>query len=195
MPFLVNFVAFQLGWFACVLGGARGLPWVGVAMIAAVIAVHLWQSPRIAPELRLLAFAALVGTTWESLLAATGILVYPSGQVVSWLAPVWIVALWIGFATSFNVTMRWMRGRLPLAALVGGIFGPVSFAGGARLGAVEVPDPVLGYAALSMGWAVLLPTMVTAASRFDGWPPVEIVADSATVAADAAEGRDQEQQG
>jgi hypothetical protein len=29
MRLLVNFVAFQLGWFACVLGAAQGLPWLG----------------------------------------------------------------------------------------------------------------------------------------------------------------------
>ena len=32
MPMFANFLAFQIGWFACVLGGAHDLPWVGTAL-------------------------------------------------------------------------------------------------------------------------------------------------------------------
>jgi hypothetical protein len=41
---VVNLVAFQIAWFACVLGGAHGLPWLGVGVAALVVALHLWMS-------------------------------------------------------------------------------------------------------------------------------------------------------
>jgi len=40
-PMLINFVAFQVGWFACVLGGAHQFPWLGTLMVSIIIAVHL----------------------------------------------------------------------------------------------------------------------------------------------------------
>ncbi|MEE4301994.1 MAG: DUF2878 domain-containing protein [Pseudomonadales bacterium] len=171
MPVFVNFVAFQASWFACVLGGAAQLPWLGVIAVAATLLLHGWQSPEHRPELYLALCAGALGALWESGLVASGLLVYPSGQLFSALAPVWIVALWIGFATSFNVSMRWLKGRPALAAMLGAIFGPMSFWGGAKLGAVAFPDPVLALSVLSAGWGLLMPLMVVLADRFDGWHP------------------------
>jgi hypothetical protein len=51
---IVNFVGFQSGWFACVLGAAAGCPWLGLVVVAGVVALHLaLRRPR-GPELRLL---------------------------------------------------------------------------------------------------------------------------------------------
>ena len=36
MRIALAFVAFQAGWFACVLGAARGAGWVGLCVVAAV---------------------------------------------------------------------------------------------------------------------------------------------------------------
>lgn len=170
MPLVVvNFIAFQAGWFACVLGGARGEPWLGVWVVAAVAVLHAARSPVAAMELRLLAAVAALGAAWDSLLVGTGVLVYPSGQLASMLAPVWIVALWIAFATSLNVSLRWLKGRYLLAALLGALFAPLSFWGGARMGAVRFPDPVLALAVIGAGWALLMPLVVWLGERFDGW--------------------------
>lgn len=31
-----NFLAFQFGWFACVIGGANSVPWLGVAAVVSL---------------------------------------------------------------------------------------------------------------------------------------------------------------
>jgi len=41
---LINFVLFQLGWFACILGAAHGYVSLAVIFCLAVAAFHLWQS-------------------------------------------------------------------------------------------------------------------------------------------------------
>ena len=166
---VINFLAFQAGWFACVLGGASGWPWLGVGVVAMVISLHVFQSPEASRELRLVAAAAVIGTAWDSTLAATGVLIYPSGQLASMLAPVWIVALWMGFATSLNVSLRWLKGRQGLAMLVGAVAGPMSFWAGSRVGAVRFADPLLSLAILSLGWALLMPLLLRVADRCDGW--------------------------
>ncbi|HSG91079.1 MAG TPA: DUF2878 domain-containing protein [Pseudomonadales bacterium] len=170
MPLMAaNFVAFQTGWFACVLGGAWGHPWLGVAVVALIVALHVVLAPIAGAELKLLLAAALVGTLWDSLLVSSGLLVYPSGQLAALMAPVWIIALWIAFATSLNVTMRWLKGRHALAAVLGGVCGPLTFWGGARLGAVQFTDPLLALGALAVGWSLLMPLLVVLGERFDGW--------------------------
>ena len=54
MTMAINFVLFQLSWFACVLGGANALPWLGPLAVALFIAYHLTQAPRPTAALGLL---------------------------------------------------------------------------------------------------------------------------------------------
>ena len=41
MRVIVNFVGFQIGWFACVLGAANSRPWVGPLVVLFLFLVHL----------------------------------------------------------------------------------------------------------------------------------------------------------
>lgn len=173
MNLAVNFVAFQLGWFACVIGAAKGLPWVGVLVVLAVIALHLARVRRPVPELRLVGLAMALGLLVDSLLLATGWLSYPAGLWLpgpwgSYLAPYWIVAMWALFATTLNVSMGWLRGRPWLAVLMGAVGGPLSYLGGEELGAIELTEPVAAMAALAVAWAVAMPLLMKAAERLDG---------------------------
>lgn len=165
---VLNFVACQLAWSACVLGGANGRPLAGALVAAAVIGLHLALARRPAPEALLIVAASLIGVVWDSALIAIGLFTYPSGILVPGLAPYWMIALWAVFATSLNLSMGFLKGRLWLAALVGGIGGPVSYLAGGRLGGLEMSDPVLALGAQAIGWAVLLPVLTHLAARWDG---------------------------
>src|SRR5687767_1139880 len=57
---LFNFVAYQLAWFACVLGAAHDLAWAGALFAVAVAALHL-ALRRDPAELRLVVSAAAIG--------------------------------------------------------------------------------------------------------------------------------------
>ena len=173
MNLAVNFVAFQIGWFACVLGAANGLPWAGPLVVLAVIALHLSQVRRPLPELRLIGLAMALGLLVDSLLLATGWLSYPAGLWLSgpWqssLAPYWIVAMWALFATTLNVSMGWLRGRPLLAVLMGAVGGPLSYLAGEELGGIELTEPVAALSALAVAWAVAMPLLMKAAERLDG---------------------------
>ena len=119
MNVFLNFLAFQAGWFATVLGAANGAPWLGPAVVLAVVALHLRFTRRPGAEARLVACAVLLGLVADSLLLATGWIAYPNGNWLPGLAPYWIIALWALFATTFNVSMRWLRRRPLLAARAG----------------------------------------------------------------------------
>ena len=169
---VVNFVAFQAGWFACVLGAAHGWPVAGTAIACIIVAAHILMARQPREELMLVAIAVAIGLIWDSSLLAMGWIGFTSGFVVEGIAPHWIVALWALFAMTLNVSLRWLKSRIALAAIMGAIAGPLAYWGGARLGAVSFVEPVLGTVALSIGWAVLTPALALIARRFDGIDPV-----------------------
>jgi hypothetical protein len=168
---LAYLIVCNAGWFVCVISAANGRPWIGVLFTAAAVAFHLASAQQARLEFNLLATVLGLAALWESLLTATGLLVYPNGMVFPHAAPYWILALWALFAMQLNVLFRWLRGRYWLAALVGALAGPLSFRAGAALGAVQFPDPLLALAALGAGWALWLPAMIALATHWDGTQP------------------------
>ena len=176
MNVLVNAVAFKLGWVSAVFGGANELPLLVIAGVSSAVAIHLWRSVAPLHEASLLLLAAVIGLSWDSVMVAAGWLAYPSGTIITGLAPYWIVAVWVVFATTLNVTFRWLRDRLVLAAVMGAIFGPVSYVAGSAAGAVEIVQPMAALASLAVAWSVLMPGFILVAQQLDGAEPVRIKA-------------------
>ena len=164
----VNFVVFQAAWFAAVLGAARGLPLWGTAAVGAAVAWHLAVSARPAEEAKLFGFVCLIGFVVETGNVALGHVAYPSGQPVANLAPYWMVALWGLLAIALNVTMRWMKGRYVLAAMLGAIAGPASFVSGVKLGGAQFIHMRPALVTMACTWALLMPALVWLSMHFDG---------------------------
>jgi len=164
----LNFLLFQLGWFSCVLGAANGAYWLGPVVVSAVVAIHLVLSLRPAAELLLAVSAAALGLLTDSLLQATGWLGSPGPGLPGPLAPFWTVSMWALFATTLNVSLRWMKRRPLLAVVMGLVGGPLSYLGGQKLGAMVFTAPVAALAALGIAWAVAMPLLVWLSNRFDG---------------------------
>jgi len=169
-PILVNFVAFQVGWFACVLGGAHQLPWFGTLLVSIIIALHLPRASQPLAEFLLILLAITIGSVWDSYLVWRGWLEYPSGTLIPDTAPHWILAMWGVFATTLNLSLRWLKGRWFIAILSGAIAGPLAYYAGARLGGVVFTDATTALTALSLGWAVLMPLLMALSQRLDGFP-------------------------
>ena len=165
MGLAINFIGFQLGWFACVLGAAYGKTFLGLIAVLLIIALHLYRNSSLA-ELYLILTAMVIGFIWESLLVTSGWLSY--GLVADSLvfAPVWLVAMWALFATTINLSMAWLKKRWLLASLMGAVFGPLAFIAGQKLGAVQFLDRSLALLGLAIGWALLLPLLLWLADLF-----------------------------
>lgn len=169
MNWLGNLIAFQLGWFACVLGGAEGWPWLGTAVALLLIVAHLARAAVPFLELALVLSVGLVGAALDSLLVILGLLHYPSGMLIEGMASHWIVAMWMLFATTLNITLRWLKGRWLLAGLLGTVGGPLAYYAGAGLGGVTFHDqPALSLVALAITWSVAMPLVMALSNRFDG---------------------------
>lgn len=165
---IANFVVFQSAWFAAILGAAHQVPLWGTACLLAAIAWHLGVVARPRTEAMLVLAAALLGAVIESGVVALGDVAYPSGQPVAWLAPYWMVALWGELAIALNVTLRWLKGRPLLAAAIGAVAGPLSFASGVRMGGARFIDQQPALLTLAVVWAAALPLLMWLSDRFDG---------------------------
>lgn len=168
---IVNFLAFQCGWFACVLGAAHGWPWLGTAIAVSIVALHVLRAARPAGEFKLAALAVAIGALWDSALAALGWIDFASGTFIPPIAPAWMLALWALFASTLNVSLGWLKGRWLAAALAGAVAGPLSYYAGMRLGALDLAAPMPALIALAIGWGVFTPALLAAARRFNGVEP------------------------
>jgi hypothetical protein len=167
MPMVVNLIAYQCAWLACVLGAAHQQLALGLAVAMAALLLHLWTASAPRLELALMGVAVVVGALFESGLVAGGWVRVNEAQLVG-STPLLMVVLWAVFATTLNVALRPLRGRHVLIALLAAVGAPLAYLGGSRLGALEIPDTVPALLVISAGWAVMLPLLMRTAQRLDG---------------------------
>lgn len=166
---LINFIAFQIGWFCCVLGAANALPWLGPIAAIPILFWHLSQSENWAREANLLVIAVLLGAAFDQSLLSLGWLHYPASSWPASLLPVWMLVLWVLFASTLNLSLRWLRKSYLLAGFFGAVGGPLAYMAGVKLGAmVWLNEPAM-LVALAIGWGSLCPLLVWISVRFDGY--------------------------
>ncbi len=166
---LFNAVIYKIGWLACVVGAAVGWGTAGALVAIGLTALHAVLAERPEREWPLLLAAAALGMGLDTFHAAAGVLDFRGHQAGS-IAPIWIVALWLQFATTLHFSLRWLSRRYALAAVLGLTGGPLAFLAGERIGAATFGDPrALSLAVIGLSWAIALPTLVAIADRL-GWP-------------------------
>jgi hypothetical protein len=84
--------------------------------------------------------------------------------------------MWVLFASTLNVSLRWLRGRWLTAAVLGAAAGPLAYYAGAQLGGVVISDPLFAMAALAVGWASFMPLLIKLSTRLDGMHAVPATA-------------------
>jgi hypothetical protein len=103
------------------------------------------------------------------MLTAAGFFEFANGVYVNWLVPLWLVSMWALFATTLNVSLKWLKDRYVLAAVFGAIGGPVAYYAGHRIGAVDFYNTLNSMIAVGAGWAVIMPVLMLIANRYNGY--------------------------
>ncbi len=170
MLLVTNFIAFQVGWLSSVLGGAKQMPWLGPVIVLIALVLHFRAARKPFEEVLLVISCALIGAGFDSILVAAGWVTYSSGLFSSYLAPYWIITMWMLFATTLNVSMRWLRGKPKLAAFFGLYGGPAAYIAGQELGGIVLTNQVAALAALAIGWAIMMPILMWLSENLDGMP-------------------------
>ncbi len=156
---LLNFILFQVSWFACVMGAANSQPWLGVIVTIMVLAWHLYQTNQAHRELKVLVSTMMIGALLDQSLLSLDLIDYQNhGWSIS-IVPGWILALWLAFATTLNMSMAWMHKRYWISFIFGMIGGPLAYLAAEKLGAVIVAGQ-LAYVALAVGWAIITPLLL-----------------------------------
>ena len=164
----INFIAFQLVWFAAVGGAAHSLGWAGPAAFLIFAAYQLRRGVRARGDFKLMGLALAFGFVTDTLMAATGMSTYASAVPPAPLAPFWILSLWAGFALTLNHSMHWLTSRPLLVAPMAAILGPLSYYGASRVwGAVTITAPLTNaLGLLALCWLVSMFMLSLAARRF-----------------------------
>lgn len=156
----VNLLGFQCCWWLCALAGNWGATGAFVLLLTH-LALHPW--PR--HEAATIVLCGLIGLLADSLLAHSGILAFNTGFG---LLPWWLVVLWGCFAATFNQSLAFLKNRLILAALLGGIGGPLTYLAGAELGRVQFGnDTFATMTQLAIVWSLLTPTLVLVSKQLN----------------------------
>ena len=170
LAIIANFALFQCAWFAAILGGATGQDFLGsLPALGAVILYLFLRKRRFGREVALLLAIGLLGAVFETALIAAGWIAYTGRAPDSILPPIWIVALWLAFATLPMGGLQWLRGRPWLQTVLGALSGPLSYVAGVKLGAATLPElPTIAILAIGVGWAIMLPLIFKIADWISG---------------------------
>jgi hypothetical protein len=164
---IVNAVAFQIGWFAAVLGAAHGAAWLGVVVVPLVVALHLTLSPDWRSELALALGAGAIGLVFDTALVSIGVFSPVFFLLPAPLSPPWMVMLWINFSTTLNRSLGSLQDRYLLAGLLGAVGGPAAYYSGARLGAMTSIPAGTQLLVLAAAWAVVVPFLYRLSARIN----------------------------
>jgi hypothetical protein len=167
---LLDLLAFKVGWTACVVGAAAGMPLLGVIVVAFTASIRVAMRPRPAAEAGLYLLAAGLGYSIDSGLVLAGSMSFPEAARLGGPSPLWMVALWVNLAATLHGCMGWMRGRYGVAVVFGAIGGVVAYAGGARLGALVLGPTGPSLVAIGVAWALAMPALLWIADRLLATP-------------------------
>lgn len=163
---LLNFSLYEIGWFACVLGAAYARTLLGVTIAISLVIVHMFLTTERMKQVRLLMFAAIVGMVVEGMLLRIGVYRFPNGPLIEAIPPIWMLVLWVQFATTFRYCLKWTSGRYALCAVLGFAGAPLAFLGGEKIGAVSFYEPRLeNLLTLGVFWAVAIPLLIYVSDR------------------------------
>lgn len=153
---LLGFITFNIGWWACALGAARGMPWLGPAVTPLFIGVHLYFSPTAKGEAIFFSLLALVGFALDTALIQFGLFTMTP---VSFFAPAWLVSMWLLMGMTFE-SMLMLRRKPLLLALSGAVSGPLSYYFGEALKVLEYQRPLwLALAIHAVIWIAITPIL------------------------------------
>lgn len=154
---LINFLGFQVIWFGSILLGDSFL-----LVSAGLIAAHFFYNPSTRnTDAKLALVCLLCGLVIDNGLMFLGVMAFPDVSYSHLIVPTWLLSLWVAFGLTINHSLKAFRGKFWLAFVSGGIFGPLSYMAGERLGAVEMQmSPLETFAVFALIWAPLFSLML-----------------------------------
>lgn len=147
---VLNLFMFQAVWWLSILYQNVSL-WLTIPLLLA----HFCLSSDVRQDVILMLKVAILGFSFDSVLMLTGVFQFQQ-------FPFWLLAIWCHFAISLRYSLVFTQKLTwQFNALLGGVFGCLSYLAGARLEAVVLPLELF-YSALILFivWLVMFPMFV-----------------------------------
>ncbi|MGI9507699.1 MAG: DUF2878 domain-containing protein [Geminicoccaceae bacterium] len=154
-PKWLNFILFQSIWFAAILGQGS-LEW----LLLLLLAVHFLLCADLKDELKVVLSCAAIGVVADTALTLAGVFIFdPAPSVLP--IPLWLIAIWLGFVSTFRHSMSYLLARPMLAIPAAAIMAPLSYIAGMSLGAVSFGlDTASTAVVVGLLWAVLMAVFI-----------------------------------
>ena len=158
---IINIIGFNIGWWACVLGAANDLAYLGPVVMILFLIVHHYLFVSDIQEIYLVLIIGAIGTITDSLLFLSGSFIYAgaySNEIL--IAPMWITAMWMGFSATVNHSMSWLKDKWLIMVICGIVFGPAAFFTGEKFGAIEFHlSALLSVLVIAIVYGILMPAI------------------------------------
>ena len=159
MKKLFNILGFKVSWWSCVFGATSEFVYLGPVLMMLFLITHFYLNSPNPAEIKLVIAFAFLGTLIDTMMALSGMVTY-SGLYGSdiIIAPLWITAMWCGFAAMVNHSMAWLKGRWVQSFVLGALLGPVAYKAGEGLGAIQFNGENLEVTImLALVWGLSMP--------------------------------------
>ena len=155
---LFNLIGFNISLFGLVLLGQSFIPfalfWLGL---------HLYFCKSSLAEFKLILLVTFIGTLVDSILLFADVLVFTDSLII----PFWLITLWACFAATIAHSLKFLASSKKLQFIIGFIFPPLSYIGGASLSAVKFGyDLLVTYFIFASIWGVLIVLFFSLKERF-----------------------------
>ena len=157
-----NIISINIGWLACIIGAARGYPWLGLVVVPILFIIHIMLIER--RKIRKIFIVALAATA-IGLLMDTTLIIFGMVEPNRWVMPapfttIWDLMIWANFSLTLDVSLRFLQKKPLPAAFLGAIFAPGTYYAGDRLGALNFSEPVFS-SLLWVGalWLLAMPSL------------------------------------
>lgn len=160
---IVYAIAFQLGWFICIMAGSTlGFIYTAVFILAHFIFIKLTQHKALwFKESLWLLVVFIGGLIVETLIFSAGFLY--SGSAPGFLdklifPPLWLLSLWLLFALALRTCLSFVFRKPKLTYMISVIAIPLNYYAGTQLNEdVNLNSPyILSLASISLLWVFLL---------------------------------------
>ncbi len=153
MKLIANALAYQAIWFSAILWANHG-----AALGCFIVLILLATSERRGDDLKMIGFLMFLGLLVDGTLQQVGFFTFKSPGLP---IPFWLLVIWIGLAMTIHHSLAWLKNKLLLAALFGGLGGPAAYWAGTRMGAASfnwsLPNSLL---VLAIIWSLMFPSIM-----------------------------------
>lgn len=143
------------------------MPYLGPLVMSLFILLHYKNLSLGKTELGFILLVALIGTMVDGIKYASGLINYQGGYSgINWLAPLWITAMWGGFAALLNHSLKWLRKSPVLGFVLGAVFGPLAYLTGVKTGVLSFNiSQTTSILILALVWGTAIPVLVWISGR------------------------------